>query len=54
MFKDIKIIKNTIFKDNRGLLWTTWKKDEFKKINFNQDKFSLSKKKNIKRISLRF
>ena len=44
MFKDIKIIKNTIFKDNRGLLWTTWKKAELKKINFNHDKFSLSKK----------
>ena len=48
MFKDIKIIKNTIFKDNRGLLWTTWKKGEFKKINFNHDKFSLSKKKTLR------
>jgi dTDP-4-dehydrorhamnose 3,5-epimerase len=48
MFKDIKIIKNTIFKDNRGLLWTTWKKTEFKKINFNHDKFSLSKKKTLR------
>ncbi len=48
MFKDIKIIKNTIFKDNRGLLWTTWKKTELKKINFNHDKFSLSKKKTLR------
>jgi len=48
MFSDIKIIKNAIFKDNRGLLWTTWKKGEFKKINFNHDKFSLSKKKTLR------
>ena len=40
----IKIIKNKLFKDKRGLLWTTWKKDFFHKIEFNHDKFSLSKK----------
>ena len=44
MFKDIKVLKNQAFKDKRGLLWTTWKKDTFKKINFNHDKFSFSKK----------
>ena len=41
----IRIIKKTSFKDKRGLLWTTWKRGEFNKINFNHDKFSFSKKK---------
>ena len=44
MFKDIKIITQKNFKDKRGLLWTTWKKGLFTNINFNHDKFSLSKK----------
>ena len=29
MIKDIKVIKNSGFKDNRGFLWTTWKKGVF-------------------------
>jgi len=48
MFKDIEIIKNKNFKDHRGLLWTTWKKSNFKKIKFNHDKFSLSKKNTLR------
>ena len=40
----IKVIKNTSFKDHRGFYWTTWKKGLLKKINFNHDKFSVSKK----------
>ena len=48
MFKDIKIIKKTRFKDSRGILWTTWKKGLFKKIIFNHDKFSLSKKNSLR------
>ena len=44
MLKGIKILKNSAFKDNRGMLWTTWKKGVFKSIKFNHDKFSLSKK----------
>ena len=44
MFKDIKVLKNWSFKDKRGMLWTTWKKGIFKKIKFNHDKFSFSKK----------
>ena len=48
MFKDIKIIKNNNFSDTRGLLWTTWEKDKFKKIDFNHDKFSLSKQKTLR------
>ena len=37
MLKDIKILKNSAFKDNRGMLWTTWKKGVFKNIKFNHD-----------------
>jgi len=48
MFKDIKIVNNKNFKDFRGLLWTSWKKDNFKKIKFNHDKFSLSKRKTLR------
>ena len=44
MIKGLKIIKGTVFKDIRGTLWTSWKKN--KNINkiFKHDKFSLSKK----------
>ena len=49
IFKDIKIVKNKNFKDTRGFLWTTWKKGDFKKIKFNHDKFSISKK-NVLRV----
>ena len=41
----VKIIKNSIFKDHRGFYWTTWKKGILKKMHFNHDKFSISKKK---------
>ena len=42
---EVKIIKNSTFKDNRGFYWTTWKKGSLKKIKFNHDKFSISKKR---------
>ena len=42
---DLKIIKNSVFKDKRGFYWTTWKKGTLRKINFNHDKFSISKKR---------
>ena len=45
MIKKIKIQKGTNFKDKRGLLWTSWKKNKKDKIIFNHDKFSISKKK---------
>ena len=48
MFKDIKIINNKNFRDFRGLLWTSWKKGNFKKIKFNHDKFSLSKRNTLR------
>ena len=44
MLKNFKIIKKSNFKDSRGLLWTTWKRNTFKNIKFNHDKFSISKK----------
>ena len=44
MLKNFKIIEKSNFKDTRGLLWTTWKKNTFKNIKFNHDKFSISKK----------
>ena len=39
----MKEFSNTAFKDRRGLYWTSWEKKRFK-LNFNHDKFSLSKK----------
>jgi len=40
-----KVIKNSTFKDNRGFYWTTWEKGSLKKMHFNHDKFSISKKR---------
>jgi dTDP-4-dehydrorhamnose 3,5-epimerase len=41
----VKILKPDVFKDFRGDLWTTWKKDEFPyDVEFNHDKVSTSKK----------
>ena len=42
--KDLKYFKANSFKDFRGQIWTNWEKSYFKKINFNRDKFSISKK----------
>ena len=50
MKKNIYVLKNSIFKDNRGYYWTTWKKDNFSKLKFNHDKFSISKKKVLRGI----
>lgn len=41
--KNIKIFKSSNFKDNRGLIWTSWEKKKIN-LNFKHDKFSLSKK----------
>jgi len=43
MIKGIKIFEETIFKDKRGLLWTSWE-TKFSRIQFKHDKFSVSKK----------
>jgi len=48
MTSSLKIINNSSFKDKRGFYWTTWKKGVFKKIKFNHDKFSISKKNTIR------
>ena len=44
MIKGIKVIKGSIFKDKRGKLWTSWKKNKKILLNFKHDKFSISKK----------
>ena len=41
---NIKVYKNSSFKDHRGYYWTSWKKGINTKIQFKHDKFSLSKK----------
>ena len=41
-------LKKSSFKDKRGFYWTTWKKGSFKKIKFNHDKFSISKKNTLR------
>ena len=45
---NIKIINQSIFKYKRGFYWTTWKKEMLKKIPFNHDKFSISKKNTLR------
>ncbi len=40
----IKIFTPSYHRDKRGDYWTTWEKNLFKKIKFNHDKFSISKK----------
>ena len=42
--KTIKIFHNSIGKDKRGLIWTSWNNSYKIKKRFNHDKFSLSKK----------
>ena len=44
MIKGIKVIRGSIFKDKRGKLWTSWKKNKKILLNFKHDKFSISKK----------
>ena len=44
MLPKIKKIRSEAFVDRRGYLWTSWEEGVFKKIKFNHDKFSLSKK----------
>ena len=44
MTHKVKKFVNSSFKDHRGLYWTSWKKNLIRKIKFNHDKFSLSKK----------
>ena len=44
MIKGIKIFKGANFKDKRGLLWTSWKKNKRENLFYKHDKFSSSKK----------
>ena len=48
MFSEIKIINIKKFKDLRGDLWTIWKKNLFKRLKFNHDKVSISKKNTLR------
>ena len=48
MIYRVKKIKNSSFKDHRGYYWTSWKKNIINKIKFNHQKFSLSKKKDLR------
>ena len=43
MINGVKIYKNSIFKDKRGYIWTSWEKSSSEK-NYIHDKFSTSKK----------
>ena len=43
--KEIKILSTSIFKDNRGEIWTKWDKKKLKNISFNLSKLTRSKKK---------
>ncbi len=40
----VLVFNNSLFKDKRGLIWSSWKKKSGFKVKFNHDKFSLSKK----------
>ena len=42
MLNEIKTFKNSSFDDHRGSYWTFWEKKNFKKLEFNHDKFSYS------------
>ena len=44
IFKEVKIYKPNNYLDKRGKIWTSWEKKLFPKINFNLDKFTISKK----------
>ena len=44
MSYNVKVLKNSSFKDHRGYYWTSWRLDSNKKLKFNHDKFSLSRK----------
>ena len=41
--KQIKVITSDNYADKRGLIWTSWKKNNLN-LNFEHDKFSFSKK----------
>ena len=44
MLEGIKVFENDAGIDDRGSIWTTWKKENFNDLDFNHDKFSISKK----------
>ena len=44
----VLVFNNSLFKDKRGLIWSSWKKKSGFKVKFNHDKFSLSKKNTLR------
>ena len=42
--KEVKIFKTSIFKDNRGHIWTKWDKKSLKNKSINLSKLTVSKK----------
>lgn len=42
--KEVKIFKTSIFKDNRGQIWTKWDKKSLKNKSINLSKLTTSKK----------
>jgi len=42
--QEIKLYTPTIFKDQRGEIWTKWEKKIFKNLKFNLSKYTTSKK----------
>ena len=42
MLEGIKVFENDAGIDDRGSIWTTWKKENFNDLDFNHDKFSIS------------
>ena len=50
----LRIFTPSVFKDQRGELWTTWEKNYFKGMKFNHDKFSFSKKNVLRGLHLDF
>ena len=42
--REIKYFKINTFNDLRGQIWTFWEKKYFRNIDFNLDKFTVSKK----------
>ena len=43
MLDDIRVFEHDAGIDERGSIWTTWKKDDWKDLEFNHDKFTISK-----------
>ena len=50
MFEEVKILNPDVFTDYRGDIWTTYTKNDFPDLDFNHDKYSISRKNVIRGI----